>query len=783
MAQAVLVPAPRAQSGLRIHYAATIFVGAFLLFQIQPLMGKFVLPWFGGIASVWTTCMLFFQLLLLGGYLYSHLLSTKLKPKARAVVHAVSLAVAAGVIIGETLLWRTPLLPSVVWRPASSEHPLLHLLALLMVAVGLPYLLLSSTGPLLQNWFARTHDGKSPYGLYALSNAGSLLGLITYPLVFEPVFGLHVQAWIWCAGYAIFILGSAFCAWAISRTGAEIASVLPQRAATTAKPQAAPLPVTQLLWFLLAALPSLMLLATTNLICQEIAVIPFLWVLPLSLYLITLIVCFDRPGFYRRGIFHTLLGIVLPFATLALLMTNLVKPVLYLVSIFCVVLFFCCMVCHGELVRLRPQPAYLTRFYLLISAGGAAGGLFVAVVAPNIFSGYWEFHAGLAGCVLLVTVVLALDKNSWWYWPFPGLGWLICLGIGMMPDLFVRYFGLKRLPEDFYTFHYYGLFTVLAVVVCLMFLRERKRPVRFRKINLTQFATIAVLVGLAGALWLVIRLQRTTDIRRDRNFYGSLAIIYQAEENGRLLVHGQTSHGLQLLDHPRQPTLYFTPGGGLGLFMGSRPSCFGPCRTRYGIIGMGAGTIAAYGRSGEVIRYYEINPQVIEYSSGLNPYFTFIRDSAAKTDTVQGDARLSLERELKQEGPEGYDVLIVDAFNSDSIPVHLLTQEAASVYLAHLRSPDSVLAFHISNRTLDLRPVLLGLALKYHLSYVRVFKERSDTFEETSDWVFMSRNPDVLALPAFAGHVASMPPPSAAILWTDDYSNLFRMLKLGGNSQ
>ena len=777
MAQAVLSPALSAPPRLRLRFAATIFTGAYLVFGIQPVLGKYVLPWFGGMASVWTTCMLFFQVLLLGGYLYSHLLSTRLSPKKQAVVHAFSLALATLALIACAVLWGTPLLPGVSWRPASPEHPVAHLLILLTLAAGLPYLLVSSTGPLLQNWFANSYEGESPYRLYALSNLGSLLGLISYPILLEPHFGLHAQAWIWCAGYVVFAAGLALCGRGIARQARPGIGPMQQRILTTERPAAPPAFSLQLLWFLLAALPSLMLLATTNLICQEIAVVPFLWVLPLTLYLGTLIVCFDNPRWYRREIFQTLLGVTLPFAALAFLRTNPVKPLLYLIGVFCVVLFACCMVCHGELVRLRPQPAHLTRFYLMVSAGGAAGGVFVALIAPRIFNGYWEFHLGLVGCLLLMLVVLVRDKDSWWYWPGSALGLLIALGLCFLPHLYVRYQQLLLPPDAFYTFHYYGFATVFSVCVLFLFVRGRKQPLRYQKFNLAQLMAVTVLAVLALALGLEIRAQSHGEVRRDRNFYGSLTIYFDQQNHARKLLHGQTLHGFQLLDQPRQPTSYYGRGSGIGLFLDARKPCAGPCSMRYGLIGMGVGTLAAYGRPGEVMRYYEINPQVIDYSLRAAPYFTFIRDSAARVEVTPGDARLSLERELKEPGSQRFDLLVIDAFNSDSIPVHLLTQEAMQVYLARLASADSVLAFHVSNRVLDLHPVLVGLAMQNHLSYVRVHREISLKLEELSDWVLMSRNPAVLASVDFHGHIAPTPPPEKAVFWTDDYSNLFQVLK------
>jgi multisubunit Na+/H+ antiporter MnhC subunit len=779
MTQAILEPEVSAKPRLRLHFGVTIFTGAFLLFQVQPILGKYILPWFGGMSSVWTTCMLFFQVLLLGGYLYSHLLSTRLKPPAQARVHIILLAATLALVIIGAVLWKAPILPGTNWRPASPENPIPNVLLVLAIAVGLLYLVLSSTGPLMQNWFAYAHSGESPYRLYALSNLGSLLGLITYPLLFEPAFGLRTQAWIWSAGYMVFLAGSLLCALRLRNSaGLDSSERRREHAQAATKPEAAPSRSTQLLWFLLAGFASLMLLATTNLICQDVAVIPFLWVLPLSLYLLSLIVCFDNPKWYRRGVFHTLLALALPFAVLGFLKTTPSKPVPFLIAIFNLVLFASCMVCHGELVRLKPHPAYLTRFYLMVSAGGAAGGVFVALIAPLIFSGYWEYHVGLTGCVLLVIVVLMRDRTSWWYWPGPALGFIVLLGLALVPHLCVKYMGFSKPPRVFLDFHYYALLAVFTGAVGIIYLRARKLPAAYKKFNLAQAAGIVVLLALAGGYCNEVIESSKGQLRRDRNFYGSLIIYFSSgAQPANVLVHGKTTHGYQLLRSPKIPTMYYGVSSGLGLFMQSRPMCFGPCQTRYGLIGMGVGTIAAYGRQGETMRFYEINPQVINYSSGPDPYFTFIRDSAARIEAAPGDARLSLERELKEQQPGNFDLLVVDAFNSDAIPVHLLTQEAFQIYLRHLRSADSVLAFHISNRVLDLRRVLAGLVIQNHLYCVRLHNEHAADVDEYSDWVFISRNPEVLNRPTFKGHIAEMPPFETAILWTDDYSNLLQILK------
>lgn len=788
MTQAVLEPAasePIASTAavstkprLQLHFGITIFTGAFLLFQVQPILGKYILPWFGGMSAVWTTCMLFFQVLLLGGYLYSHLLSTKLKPRMQATVHLTILAATLVLLIVGAILWKAPILPGANWRPSSPENPIPNVLAVLAVAVGLLYLVLSSTGPLMQKWFSQAHSGESPYRLYALSNIGSLLGLITYPIFFEPLFGLRTQAWIFSIGYLVFLAGTAFCVLRLRNSSSSAASTESPEALSTEElaASAPPSSWTQSLWFLLAAFASVMLLATTNLITQEVAVIPFLWVLPLCLYLLSLIICFDSPRWYRRGVFQILLAIGLPFAVLGFFKTTPGKPILFLIAVFNTVLFACCMVCHGELVRLKPSPSHLTRFYLMVSAGGAAGGVFVALIAPLIFNGYWEYQIGLVGCVLLAMLVLARDKASWWYWPAPALGAFILLGLALTPHIYSRYMGYINPPQPLIA--YYWLLAIFAIAVGVIFLRTRGQSTVFKKINLAQFASVAVLLALAAGLMNRIMETRDGQLHRDRNFYGSMTV-YQvpAPGAGRLLVNGKTVHGYQLTADPKRPMLFFGPNSGLGLFMRSRPSCFGPCQMRYGLIGMGAGMIAAYGRPGEVMRYYEINPRVIDYSVGRDPYFTFVRDSAAKVEARIGDGRLSLERELQENEPGKFDVLLVDAFNGASIPVHLLTQEAFQVYLAHLRSPQSVLMFHISNRVLDLRRVLVALAEKNHLSYVRLHKEPAASLEEYSDWVFMSRDPEALKLPAFADRIAPMPPPDQGILWTDDYSNLVQILK------
>ncbi|MFZ3333499.1 MAG: hypothetical protein WA197_22865 [Candidatus Acidiferrales bacterium] len=772
VAETAAIPLPAAK--VRFRYGLTIFCGAFLLFQVQLILGKYILPWFGGTPAVWTTCMLFFQLLLLGGYLYAHLLSTRLSARTQTVVHIAVLALSALLLALGALNWNSPLLPGPSWRPNSSDFPITQILRLLFVAVGLPFLCLSASGPLLQTWFNRAHPGKSPYRLYALSNIGSLLGLMTYPFIVEPGFRLHVQAWFWSVGYLVFFAGFVACA---KDMNAPAIFSLPQ-SETELELVSSPSAGVQLLWFLLPAMASLMLLATTNLMCQEVAVVPFLWVLPLSLYLLSFIICFDNPKWYRREIFQVLLGASFALALIVLLSLD-TAPIVRQIWMLSLVLFACCMVCHGELVRLKPHPKYLTRFYLLISAGGAAGGVFVALIAPQIFGGFWEFHCGLVGCALLALVALARDRESWWYYNRAYVSSAILLGLLLAPEFIARYAGLAMIPVTMYHWHYYPMLTVMAVWVGFVTLRSGKKPPIYRRLNTAQFAALAVVAALSASLYAQVHFDKYLAIRRDRNFYAAMMLRRKGTGLKSIeLRHGQTSHGYQLYNQPKEPTAYYTRNSGVALLLDGLAACQQPCPHRFGIIGMGVGTLAVYAHPGDKMWFYEINPQVIAYSLAPRPYFTFIKDSAAQIVVVPGDARLSLEREFRETGSQNFDVLVVDAFSSDSIPVHLLTQEALEIYLEHLRGPDSVLVFHISNKMLDLSPVLAALAAHNHLAVARLHNRHSSDLGERSDWILLAKNPEALAYDSFRGHLDSMPATDPKLVWTDDYSDLFTVLRL-----
>ncbi|MBE3071316.1 MAG: fused MFS/spermidine synthase [Planctomycetes bacterium] len=666
-------------------------------------MGKWILPWFGGGPAVWTTCLLFFQVILLAGYGYAHFLRRRLGERGQMLVHA-------AVVVAAVLL--LPIGPSVGWRPDGAGDPTWRVLAVLAMGVGLPYFVLSATSPLVQAWFSVARPGASPYRLYALSNAGSLLALASYPFLIEPALRLRTQAAIWSAGFAAFAVLCVYCAvraWrraaAAGAGGAEADGVV---AGTL---QGRPGVATRLLWLALPACASVLLLAVTNQMCADVGVLPFLWVVPLGLYLVSFILCFESDRFYRRPVFWPLLVLALP-AVLWLLDQDVETALVWQVLGYGAAFFVCCMVCHGELARLKPGPRHLTSFYLTVSAGGAAGGVFVALVAPLVFERYFELHIGLWACYALA--MLALWR--------------------------------ERAP-----------------------LRSRRKPY----VALAGLAGVAVLAGAAVALYYDADRQVTGVVASARNFYGVLQVVpYTSATDGDVyycLNHGNVLHGCQYTSEPlrSEPTTYYGRQSGIGLALASRG---GEGPVRVGIVGLGTGTIAAYGREGDVFRFYEINPDVMRFAT---THFTYLGDSKAECEVVLGDARLSLEREAA----EGYDVLALDAFSGDAIPLHLLTVEAFEIYRRHLK-PDGILAAHISNRFLDLKPVVLGLADHFGMA-VAVIDAGDEDKEELSPSLWVLLSADRASLQDDAIRTAASPvdaSPSALRLWTDDYSDLFSVL-------
>ncbi len=765
-----------------LAYAFTIFTGAFLLFQVQPLIGKYILPWFGGGPGVWTTCMLFFQTLLLGGYAYAHATSCWLKPRAQVIVHLALLAGAVALL---------PIIPSASWKPQGGADPIPRILLLLTATLGLPYFVLSSTGPLLQQWFSRSRSGVSPYRLYALSNVGSLLALASYPIYFEPHFTRKVQAGSWGWGLVVYAIGSVFCAvqyWKAAQTGARTGARTFSSAATLdsppgqqsptlnddpapTPPDLAPAPVTflqRLLWLLLPACASVLLLAVTNKLCLDVAVFPFLWVAPLSLYLLSFVICFDSPRWYVRFPYAILLAAALAGICWALFSGadwRLWKQI----AIYCGGLFICCLVCHGELYRLRPDPRRLTEFYLLIAAGGALGGLFVAVGAPVLFTKYYELHWGLLLCGLLFAVVLTTLRTR--LLPFKrttAFGGRRSSGAASQEqEPAVELSGPQAPPTP--AAPEVGRTPVRRLLGWLT--SEPARTIFHRVACTLVWLGVA---GLAVTLWLQTRKRNDESVSASRNFYGVLTVLEkyrdQPKDHYYLLMHGRITHGLQFVD-PEQatwPTTYYCPGSGVGLALNALPAG----QRRIGLVGLGTGTLTAYGRPGDCIRIYDINPAVKQLATSR---FTYLSNCQAKIEIALGDARLSMERE----SPQNFDLLALDAFSSDAIPVHLLTKEAFELYDRHLKT-NGVIAVHISNHFLDLEPVVMNLArhFKYHAALIDYDEIDSKWWQYASTWILLTRNQALLDSPPIANAAGVIRTNAPQVpLWTDDFTSLYQILK------
>jgi hypothetical protein len=668
-------------------YAASIFLSAFLLFQVQPLIAKFILPWFGGSAAVWTATLLFFQLLLLAGYLYAHCIIRYLKPRQQFWTHGTLLLLSLATL---------PIVPSAIWKPTGGGDPTLRILFLLAATIGLPYGLLSATSPLLQAWYLRTHEGAIPYRLFALSNFGSMLALLSYPLVIEPRMTLSRQAVVWSILYGCFAAMCAFAAW---KSGSG------SRPATAPSNAPRPQPGQQFFWIGFAACASILLLAVSSYLTQNVAPIPLLWVAPLSLYLLSFILAFESDRMYNRAIF-------LPLAVVALFVLTRGESwyqnnadVIRLVPALCAALFVCCMVCHGELARRRPAPQYLTQFYLMVAVGGAIGGLFVALAAPRMFQSYAELPVGMVLCAALVTCVLWIDLPKTW------------LRAG----------------------------TVIATIA---------------------FAAYLIHVQIADSRVYTLSA---------RNFYGVLRVrddaAWKQYPAQRLLIHGTINHGTQLKQPggDRMPTSYFGPGSGINRAirtLGQR----GPIRI--GILGLGAGVTATLARSGDTLHYYEINPLVFDIAKSQ---FGFWNACPADKSLYLGDGRLVLEKMPS----EHLDLLAMDAFSSDAVPIHLLTSDAYRTYVRHL-NPGGILAIHITNRYLNLEPVVAEAAASVGLSGIVVDDAGEDEYYfSPSTWVLLSRDPAIFdrgeLQDKFAVTALKRKPGFRG--WTDDYSNIVQILQ------
>jgi hypothetical protein len=672
-------------------FAVTIFASAFLLFLVQPIVAKQILPWFGGTAAVWATCLVFFQTTLLLGYAYADVVVHKLAPRTQALVHVVLLVASLAVL---------PIVPTDYWKPTGSEPPIVLILGMLAFTIGLPYFLLSTTSPLLQAWFARKFPGRNPYRLFALSNLASLLALLGYPFMLEPWVPTRAQAIGWSVGYAFF---AALTAWVALKSRAAVAAPALHASAPSAEDEP-PTLARQVLWCTLAATGSVMLLAVSNHITQNVASVPLLWVVPLSIYLLTFILCFDGKGWYRRDLFLSVLSAALAVMAWSIADPSVTHDLTIQLAVFAVGLFVACMFCHGELVRLKPAPAYLTRFYLMVSLGGAIGAALVGIAAPLV------------------------------------------------------------LPADF------ELNGVLVLCALLLFWQARRDPIVYPSL-----ATVAIASTFGCAIWAITNFYDTTVVAK-RNFYGVLRVQETGDEvNGkrRQLIHGNIMHGKQYLreDLKREATSYYSANSGIGRVIERMHPRKDPIKV--GVIGLGTGTIAVYGAKGDTYRFYDVNPAVIEIA---RRDFTYLADSDATIELPLGDARLTLERELRDTGPQNFDVLAIDAFSSDAIPVHLITREAVELYLKHMK-PDGVIAFHVTNRYLDLVPVVEGIAHELDLHTLWISDDGDLALANSSSWVLVAKDPARLSDPKLMEAATDIGARRDWRVWTDDFNNLLQVLK------
>jgi hypothetical protein len=668
----------------------TAFFGAFLLFLVQPLVGKAILPWFGGSPAMWTTSMFFFQLVLLAGYCYVHVISRYSSVRTQILVHA-ALAIAGALLL--------PIYPSIAYKPTGeTSWPAVAVLQVLTATVGVQFFLLATTAPLTQVWWHRISN-KPPYSLYAVSNCGSLLALFCYPFVLEPALGVRAQALVWSASFVVYVLLVACC--------------LQQFRSPPKKATEASVPSTLRecsLWLFLSCGGSVLLLAITNHVTQNVAVVPFFWVLPLAIYLISFILVFSFPRSYHRPTFTVLMAIT--FIASAYFYDFRAAHSIGAVLVSCLAtLFVGCMIFHGELVKHQPAAEKLTAFYVMLSAGGALGGFLVSFVAPSIFSQYYEYPITLVLVWLTVMAMALTDRDGFLYRGRPVWGWAIVLGI---------------------------------FVVFLVNIRE----------------------GLTAV--------SATPYFTKRNFYGVLSIEQMSDPQGSVIAlrHGTICHGAQYLQKNQfEPTTYFTRASGMGTAM---KHLEGRAEKRVGILGLGIGTVAAYCEPGDYFRAYEIDPDVVELATNPNvfTFWTLFDQRQATADIVIGDARTSLENELANGDKQDLDLLLIDVFTGDAIPVHLITQEAFTLYSQHLKA-DGVIAVHISNRHLDLVPVVLGLADQLDQNVALVIQPG------LSRWAIVA--PDHVLREMEKTSQTKMirlkKGASNTIVWTDDFSDILSVLR------
>ncbi|MEP6963153.1 MAG: hypothetical protein ABI995_13820, partial [Acidobacteriota bacterium] len=665
-----------------------------------------------------------------------------------------------------------PILPNADWKPTQVGDPTLRILELLLATIGLPYFILSSTSPLLQVWYVRRTGNQVPYRLFALSNFGSMLALLSFPFVVEPMLASRTQAYTWSGLYVVFAALCGYAAWVSKDSvAAVVVEPAPIPLETTPAPAktGAPTLGDMTLWVALAACASALLVSVTNHLSANVAPIPLLWVVPLALYLLSFILSFESDKIYQRWLFVPWVAPALGWMAYSIYAAEGNYHIKYSIPIFAVGLFLCCMLCHGELAMRKPPAKYLTSFYLMISVGGALGGIFVALIAPNVFKTFLELPIALTFCGVLA--VLAL-----WDEELPKMPAIVHQVVGV---LVVAGAGYLLWRYDLPMVQKIVAGVIVLVVAYLAWINSLAGawPVRFG---------LAIGVGLLGGY---LARMETTDRQgyhlMVRNFYGALRV--RDDDAGtefaiRNLLHGTINHGSQRQTEVGKYLVgsYYGPNSGIGRTMAEKQS-HGP--VRYGVVGLGAGVMSGYSRKGDYVRIYEINPLVPTISAVPNSEFSFFPHSEADKGIIMGDARLEMEKQLAAGESPNYDVLVIDAFSSDAIPVHLLTRESFALY-GKLLKPDGVLAVHISNRYLDLAPVCAAGAESLNRTAMVVYDE-GDTYSNSTTWVLITADPDFVKADAFngAGEMHAAPKELPPVWWrpgfrrwTDDYSNIASIL-------
>lgn len=673
-------------------YAFTIGLSALLLFALEPMVGKSLLPWFGGSSAVWATSLLFFTSALFAGYLYVFLLIRFAKERS-ALVHVGVVALCAVALIVSLLIWGS-MYPPLDWVTEKGQ-PALNLLLVLSLSIGAPFFLLATTGPLLQYWYSAT-TREEPYHLYAISNAGSLIALLGYPFLIEPSYSLRLQENSWLLLFFLYALCCVSISIMFRRSGARA----PEQAAASGR-----LPwTTYAIWTGLSALPAFMLVATTTEITQVVAPVPLLWVIPLSLYLLTLIVAFAGRG---GSIFVPL--VLLVTASLAFNYTpaSWVDASPRILS-YLALLFFAGLACHAKLYELRPAPARLPLYYLFVSFGGMIGTLFASMLAPLVFDDLWEFPLGLALCA--------------------------AVGIALISERF-----FPRLLNLRYVF----------------------------------FVKAILIAGTAFLFTNMIFADDAVPSIHERNFYGTARVEFRPEITS--LMHGTTLHGIQPVksDYRYLPTSYYVPSSGIGRALIYEQGRRKGKDFKIAVIGLGTGSIASYCREGDEFVFYEIDPAIVDIA---RTHFTYLGHCKGSSIRL-GDARIVMEKEGRDGDRGGYDIIAMDAFSDDTVPVHLITLQAIEMYNAHLRDRQGIIAVHISNRYLDLWPVIARIARQLNLTATVITDSPTDELGSATRWVLLSRDPEVFQAIEFA-NIAPWPAPQDAPLWTDDYSSALSALSL-----